>query len=400
MSKRTLASGDVDSTTTSTSDNRAGTLTDFRNEIEYNKGNLSLNRDYELIVGPDSGYVDKGIVLNDSNIFIEGNNHTINLNSLSRLFTANNSNIIINNLNIRNTAAHAIMLENSNLTTSHVSFQNNEVAESKAVFAIASSYNSSYDSFINLNDEFGSAIHAVAGSELTIANATFNNSKMQTWGSIYLFDSGAVIANTTFADMKSKYATAIYGGKCILSISNCTFINLEANETAGAIGVKDFNDFAVIENCKFINVTSHKNAGALFADVNGEKFQKEGRVLVTNSTFEDCQSLFGGAILQLGGSLVIVNSTLTNNDALINGGGVYTSNADMNVINTTFTDNSANEEIEDYNQGGAIFFDCGELTIENSTFKGETEVIASHRPEHAPHEVQSSATTFSWGFGY
>ncbi|MBO7718832.1 MAG: hypothetical protein J6S29_01620 [Methanosphaera sp.] len=370
-------SSDVDSTTTSTSDNRAGTLTDFRNEIEYNKGNLSLNRDYELIVGPDSGYVDEGIVLNDSNIFIEGNNHTINLNSLSRLFTANNSNIIINNLNIRNTAAHAIMLENSNLTTSHVSFQNNEVAESKAVFAIASSYNSSYDSFINLNDEFGSAIHAVAGSELTIANATFNNSKMQTWGCIYLFDSGAVIANTTFADMKSKYATAIYGGKCILSISNCTFINLEANETAGAIAVKDFNDFAVIENCKFINVTSHKNAGALFADVNGEKFQKEGRVLVTNSTFEDCQSLFGGAILQLGGSLVIVNSTLTNNDALINGGGVYTSNADMNVINTTFTDNSANEEIEDYNQGGAIFFDCGELTIENSTFKGNDALEGS-----------------------
>ena len=369
-------SNDVDSSTT-VNTNSPGTLTDFRNDLVENDCNISLNRDYELIVGPDSGYVDEGIVINNSDVFIEGNNHTINLNSLSRLFTAYNSSIVINNLNIRNTAGRAIQLQSSNLTTTHVSFQNNDLAESKAVLALGSFYNSSYDSFINLKDEWGSAIQAASGSEIIISNATFNITQMQTWGSIYISDSGAVIANTTFADMKSKYSTAIYGSNSILLVSNCTFMNLNANETAGAIGIKDFNDAVIIENCKFINITSIKNAGALFADVNGMSGLKEGNVLIRNSTFEDCESLFGGAILQLGGSLMIVNSTLTNNYAIINGGGVYTSNTDLTVINSTFTDNCANEEIEDFNQGGAIYFDNGELTIEKSTFKGNDALEGS-----------------------
>jgi hypothetical protein len=137
-------SNDVDSSTT-VNTNSPGTLTDFRNDLVENDCNISLNRDYELIVGPDSGYVDEGIVINNSNVFIEGNNHTINLNSLSRLFTAYNSSIVINNLNIRNTAGRAIQLQISNLTTTHVSFQNNDLAESKAVLALGSFYNSSYD---------------------------------------------------------------------------------------------------------------------------------------------------------------------------------------------------------------------------------------------------------------
>lgn len=363
---------DVEDTTTQNTNIETGTLYDFRNDLVENDCNISLKRNYELTVGPDSGYVSDGIVLNNSDIFIEGNNYTINLNSLSRLFSAYNSTVVINNLNIRNTKGCAIRAIGSDITTNHVNFINNDVENSRAVVSFGSSYKSNFDTFTNLKDDWGSAVSALSGSSLVLNNATFNLNHKQVWGSVYISDSEAIVANTTFANMKSKYSTAIYDSNSTLLVSNCTFINLNAEETAGAIAVKDTDEVVVIDNCKFINVTSIKNAGALYADINGMSGVKDGKVLVNSTTFDGCGSLFGGAILHLGGGLMIINSTLTDNFAIINGGAVYASSAILTVINSTFEDNSVEEEFEDYNKGGAIYFDNGELTIDSSTFKGNT----------------------------
>ena len=362
--------GDIDDSTTVDKNTKTGTIDDFKNDLLESDCNLSLKRNYEFTVGPDSKYFETGIVINNSDVFIEGNNYTINMNSLGSFFTAYNSNITINNLNIKNTNVNAIKIIDSNLTTTHVNFENNDISDSRAVLVIESSYNSSGDTFTNLNNEFGSAIVVTDESGLILTNATFNMNQSINWACIYITNSEAIIANTTFANMKSKYATAIYNTNGTIIVSNCTFMNLNANETAGAIGVKDIDSSIVlIDNCTFINVTSVKNGGALFADINGMLGIKGGGVLVKNSLFEDCGSNFGGAILQLGGTLTIINSTLTKNYAVINGGGVYTSNADLSVVNSSLTDNSANEEIEDYNQGGAIYFDLGDLIILNSRFE-------------------------------
>lgn len=369
--------GDVNTATAVDSNSKTGTLDDFRNDLVASDGNISLSRNYDLTVGPDSKYVTDGIVVNNSDVFIEGNNHTINLNSLSRLFSVYNSSIIINNLNIRNTKDYAIWAIDSNIATNNVNFSSNDVTNSTGVLTIRSSYNSSFDTFTNLKSDLGSAIVAVSGSSLIVNNATFNITHTQKWGSVYLSDSEGVIANTTFANMKSNYATAIYDSNSTLVVSNSTFINLQAEETAGAIGIKDINEVILIENCIFINVTSIKDAGAVYADINGMLGLKEGKVLVQNSTFEDCGSNFGGAILQLGGSLMILNSTLTENFAIINGGAVYTSNVDLTVINSTFENNFVTDELEGYNQGGAIYFDNGDLTIENSRFEGNKALEGS-----------------------
>ena len=364
------STSDVDSSTTVDKNTETGTIDDLKNDLLESDCNLSLKRNYEFTVGSDSKYFETGIVINNSDVFIEGNNHTINMNGLGSLFTAYDSNITINDLNIRNTNTNAIRITDSNLTTTHVNFQNNEAAESRAVLAVESSYNSSSDTFTNLNNQFGSAIFVTDESGLILTNATFNMDQSINWACIYISNSESIIANTTFANMKSKYATAIYNTNSTVVVSNCTFMNLKANETAGAIGVKDIESAVVlIDNCTFINVTSDNNGGALFADINGMFGVKRGGVLVKNSLFENCGSNFGGAILQLGGSLTIINSTLTKNYAVINGGGIYTSNADLAVANSSLTDNSANEGIEDYNQGGAIYFDLGDLIILNSRFE-------------------------------
>ena len=291
------------------------------------------------------------------------------MNGFGRLFTVSNSNIKISNLTIKNTNETAIKSNNSNLTTTHVNFENNNDINSCAIYIEKSNYNSIFDSFTNLKNDKGSAIQVSNNSKIILRNAMFNIDQLQTWGSVYISDSVAIITNTTFANMQSKYSTAIYNYNSTLNISNCSFINLTAEETAGAIGIKDISDSILIDNCKFINVSSTKNAGALFADINGKNDIQQGKLFIKDSLFDNCKSDFGGAILQLGGDLTINNSNLSNNHAYILGGAVYTSNTDLTIINSTFNNNSVPQEDEDYNQGGALYFDKGTLEINHSRFE-------------------------------
>ena len=49
-------------------------------------------------------------------------------------------------------------------------------------------------------------------------------------------------------------------------------------------------DYCEIDGCTFVNVSSEKNGGALFSDT-------LNRVYILNSSFTNCFSGFGGAIL-------------------------------------------------------------------------------------------------------
>ena len=355
-------------TVTSESNTNVGTISDLRNDLIDSDCNLSLSRNYTYDTRYDEDFLTDGIFINHTDIVIEGNNYTIDMNGFGYLFKVLNSDIKISNLNIRNTNETAILLGHSNLTTTRVNFENKENFNSNAVIILESTFNSSFDTFTNLKADTGSAIQVLEESTLYITNATFNISREQKWGTIYLSDSTGYIFNTTFDNMHSKYATAIYDSNSALLVNNCSFINLDAEETAGAIGVKSISDMVVIENCNFINVTSDNNGGALFVDVNGPSIMY-GKVMVINSEFDGCGSDFGGAILQLGGELYLVNSRFNNNYADTLGGAVYTSKATLSIMNSTFNENGVPTEDEDYNQGGALYFDNGILIIQNSRFE-------------------------------
>ena len=151
-----------------------------------------------------------------------------------------------------------------------------------------------------------------------------------------------------FANATSKYATAIYNTGFGTTIKKSKFINLVANITAGAVAIKGGNTFKVvslvIDDSEFINITAAKNAGAVFADINGDGDNCDGGVVKINNTLFDKNSAeFGGAILQLGGTLDIANSIFTNNVAKENGGAIYTSNATVVLNKNTFTNNKANK---------------------------------------------------------
>ena len=178
-----------------------------------------------------------------------------------------------------------------------------------------------------------------------------------------------------FANATSRYATAIYN-TFKTTIKKSKFINLAATATAGAVAVKggEPNKYAylTIDNCEFINVSAAKNAGAVFADINGDGDNCDGGVVKINNTLFDKNSAeFGGAILQLGGTLDIANSIFTNNVAKENGGAIYTSNATVVLNKNTFTNNKANKN-DGY--GGAVLLDYETATVDECTF---TDNVAS-----------------------
>ena len=82
------------------------------------------------------------------------------------------------------------------------------------------------------------------------------------------------INNSTFSNSKSKYGGAIYAEGTI-SILNSIFDNLFANETAGAIGLKEL-EYGQIVNWTFTNTYANKNGGALYIDVNAKEYVSNG----------------------------------------------------------------------------------------------------------------------------
>ncbi len=306
-------------------------------------------------------------IKNKLNLVFEGNGHIIDGNGIAGLFEIDNSNITLKNMIIRNCNDTAILLNNSYFNTINVTFENNTCFEQGgAIYAISSTITSTDDKFINNYAEFGSSIY-LSYSIFNGRNNLFLNKIPVKWSMLYGTTSEISITDSIFTNTSSKYATAIYNDY-ITIIKRSKFINLYANLTGGAIAIKGANELekpittTIIEECDFMNVTSVKNGGALYLDIAGPKNMK-GEVLINGSKFTNCNSMFGGALLQLGGNLYIINSIFEDNLAYISGGAVYTSNTNTSVEECNFTNNNASAYY-----GGALFIDYGKIEIDLSNF--------------------------------
>ncbi|WP_458405289.1 C1 family peptidase [Methanobrevibacter sp.] len=322
------------------------TYTDLENQIKTNTNeSIQLESDFKYDVEKDGNTT--VIELNNKSLTIEGNNKIIDGNNHAGfLKIREGSNLTVKNLLIRNCSSSSVIVSNSVLTLINVSFENN------------------YDQYD------GSDIYAYK-SKVFIDSGSFKSDIPANWALIRGEDAYIDINNSIFANTTSKYATAIYNTYQTV-IKKSKFINLHANLTAGVIAIKpsSLNTTTAIIDCEFINVSSVKNGGALFLDLYANSDGKlKGNVIINNTIFNNCSSEFGGAILQLGGSLEIYNSQFINNGAEENGGAIYTSNVELLIDNSNFTGNVLNE-VDGF--GGAIFFDYGNLTVTKSNFKDNT----------------------------
>lgn len=146
-----------------------------------------------------------------------------------------------------------------------------------------------------------------ANKTLNIYNSTFTNSNA-VWGAgIYSYKE-LNINNSTFTNSKAKYSPAIYAQGNI-TVENALFKNLHANETAGAIGLREIIT-GNMNNCTFENTSSKNDGGAINIDGN---IKPELEIHIANSKFLNSYASNGGALVQSKGELTIENSIFEKN---------------------------------------------------------------------------------------
>ncbi len=146
-----------------------------------------------------------------------------------------------------------------------------------------------------------------------------------------------------------------------LTVNNVSFLNNQADSNGGAIN--NLYGFTIINDSLFEN-NEAVDGGAIY--------NYDGIITIDNTRFIDNKAdNNGGAILSAtfsGETLIITNSTISDNTAT-NGGGIYVDNDESaNISYSTLSGNSASGE------GGAIY-NNGDTTLLNVTLSGNSAAI-------------------------
>ena len=370
-----------------------GTFTDLKNNITNSSNELNLISDYKYDEETDKNLYppnkEKYIEIKKPLFVINGNNHTIDADSKEGigLFYLIGDNVIINDLTIKNVLATSIESE-SGLILNNVKFINSGITESKI---IGTSRNLTLNSCY-MENITGSAVIMPNAESLTVKDSVFLNSQTKTKGFITSVTNNLILENCKFENITSEYGAALHSvAMNFANIDNCLFNNLHANITGGAIALKGipFNDdmrkydithetYVVIKNSVFSNISSKKNGGAIFTDMGSAPFKVGnigGNVSIIDSSFINCKSEFGGAILHLNGNITLINSNFINNSASVAGGAVYTSYADLIIKDSSFYNNSASR------YGGAIYSELNTTSIDNCSFiSNKAEKLSEFNP--------------------
>ena len=226
-------------------------------------------------------------------------------------------------------------------------------------------------------------IHESASKEIMLENDfSFENYEIDFYeGGIELdIDDLTIDGNGHTIDAQDKARIFHCTGKNI-TLKNITLKNGHShknhdnpfNSNGGAIRI-NCNVNLTIENCNFIDNTSEDKSGAIHyrdelsitdctfygnAAILGGAIYSSGKLTINDSTLhENTAEKDGGAIHNFNGILTVSDSTLTANSAKHDGGAIRNS-GEVNITDSTLTENSANN-------GGAIC-NYGELNITGCT---------------------------------
>lgn len=196
----------------------------------------------------------------------------------------------------------------------------------------------------------------------TIKNSTFTNNSTES-NPVYENNGGAIYV----------YGTSKLVGDNTLKISDSLFESNHTNKTGGAIGVNNLgpSNFEIeINDTTFTKNNSTGYGGAIDVTTGGT-----GKVTINldHATFNSNESSKsdGGAIAYEKGNITsnIINSTFTNNTAN-NGGAIYNGIKNLTISNTIFDGNKTN----DGGKGGAIY-NAGNISLSQTEFKQSSDTI-------------------------
>lgn len=162
----------------------------------------------------------------------------------------------------------------------------------------------------------------------------------------------------TLADGKASNTggSAVYVFSNTLTLSDCLLKNNQAVSQAGDQGgaIVNFGAFVQILNTTFSENSAAGNGGGAIYTSNSGAFI--ANVVIQNSTFRQNQtSGSGGAILNSDGHLKIENSTFSGNHSDQNGGALAAQNGQVELANVTLAFNQADFDGNNDGDGGGIF---------------------------------------------
>ena len=273
----------------------------------------------------ETDYYEGGIELDIDNLIIDGNGHTIDAREKTRIFYCTGKDITLKNLTLKNGHSHK-----------------------------------NYDNPINSN---GGAIKINHDVNLTLKNCKFiNNTSEEDGGAIYnrygeLFVSGSTLSGNR---AENGHGGVIYNDGGESSVSDST---LKENTAWMGGAISNIGVLSVFGSTLTGNIAKIENGGAIY---------NNGKLFVFDSTLQGNiahgKKVYDGgvAIYNSEGTLIVSDSTLSENRAEKGDGGViYNNKGDLTLSDSTLTGNTAHF-------GGAICNNEGKSAVSDSTLKENT----------------------------
>ncbi|MBO4516142.1 hypothetical protein J5751_01595 [bacterium] len=316
-------------------------------DFSYLDNKIHEKKSKEIVLNQDivfktyeMDYYEGGIELDIDDLVIDGNGHTIDGASKSRIFIITGDNITLKNIIFKNGYSHK-----------------------------------NYDNLLNSS---GGAIKINCCSNLKIENCTFINNDSEEDGGAVLNNGNLIITKSIFNENTANQSRSKSFGGAI-----CNWGDLTMKESKLTGNTAKDNGGAIYNKGKF-NISESTLAGNIPSSVlaEGGAIYNAGEFSIHNSALSENIAYNGGAIYNTG-EFSIHNSVFTgnNNSEGRKSGGAIFNTGELNICKTTLSDNSSNdggaitnwgdlkvmESLLKKNRGGAIYNGC-RLKISDSTF--------------------------------
>ena len=206
---------------------------------------------------------------------------------------------------------------------------------------------------LSASDDCG-AVHTIVYKEAVFANCNFRNNKGANGGAV-----GTIGSSMTFVNCVFEFNGATGNGGTFSKGGSGGAIYVDGTDQNGV------NNFILICGCKFLNNIAGYQSGA----VNIIFYENKGSIAtIDKCTFDQntCAIDKGGACYLMNGSFSITNSEFSQNNTPTQGGAIWGTNIDANIVNCTFWNNKAVDGSNGL--GGAITLGAGNSKIVNCTF--------------------------------
>jgi len=205
----------------------------------------------------------------------------------------------------------------------------------------------------------GGGLYNNAGTVMVTGSTLRGNSSAGAGGGIDSIGTLTVTRSTFLDNSSTSSAGGGIASDGTLTVTGSTF---KGNSSTGGGGISGSGTLTIVDS------TITGNSAGISIGLGGGGILSNGTLTVTGSTISDNSGLEGGGIINLGGTLMITDSTLSGNFSTIDGGGIYNASGISSagllaIAGCTLFDNSAGGD------GGGIFNDDGGLASADVTIR-------------------------------